>query len=529
MALPRAPIKLTLTLCLAFFLCSCTYLKYASVQAEYARIQNAEPGQLNVKHMIDRETYFVHGRCYDAEGSYAGLPKAIAAFSSKYQPNERVDTMYFEVAGSHFGLNLPEGRYDLLVFADIDGSNTFEPSEVVGRRLIELDNSSVPEKVLGQVDVQLTEPITIEWDVSIDVPNTRGRSESLFFPSGTIRTLDDPIFDSGFSTLGMYDPASFLEQAPTMFYALEEDLGFKIPVVFVHGIGGSAREFETFVGQLDRTRYKPWFYHYPSGGDLDRLAELFYQIFLSGKVYRSGGMPMIIVAHSMGGLVVREAINKYEGKPHENQVHLFVTMASPFGGHSAAAVGEKHGLIVLPSWRDLNPENPFISDLYRKPLPDFLHHELIYAYQNPGAIKIGKNSDGVVSLTSQLHPQAQRQAGGQFGFDNTHTDILGSEDVAAHIQTRMDMVKNTFPPAQLHLLRQGGYSVALGDEYSLTAQYSIHHYGKYLMALTKGTITLFHPEEERFIAVINGEKAPRDDAEKGWLRFIREHPEFKGD
>jgi pimeloyl-ACP methyl ester carboxylesterase len=122
----------------------------------------------------------------------------------------------------------------------------------------------------------------------------------------------------------MYDPASFFEQAPTTFYALEEDLGYKIPVVFVHGIAGSAREFEFFIGRLDRLRYKPWFFHYPSGGDLGRLAELFYQIFLSGEVYQSDGMPMIIVAHSMGGLVVREAINKYEGKASENQVHLFV-------------------------------------------------------------------------------------------------------------------------------------------------------------------------------------------------------------
>jgi len=497
------------------------------VQAEYARIQNAEPGQLNVKHMIDRETYFVHGRSIDATGSYARYPKAIAAFSSKYQANERVDTMYFEATGSHFGMNLPEGSHDLLIFADIDGNGVFGPSEVVGKRSIELNNSSSPEKVLGQVDVQLTEPVTIDWDVSIKVPDSRGRSESIYFPSGTIRSLDDPIFDSGFSTLGMYDPASFLEQAPTMFFALEEDIAYKIPVVFVHGIAGSARDFETFVGQLDRSRYKPWFFHYPSGGDLDQLAELFYQIFLSGKVYASSGMPMIVVAHSMGGLVVREAINKYEGRPGENQVHLFVTLASPFGGHSAAATGEEHGLIVLPSWRDLNPDNSFIGNLYRKPLPDFVHHELIYAYQNPGTIKIGENSDGVVALASQLHPHAQRQASGQFGFDNTHTSILESEEVATHIWARMETVKNLFPPSQLHLLQQGGYEVALGEAYSPIAQYVIHTYGKYLMALTIGTISPDHPEQKRFIAVVNGEKSPRDDAEEGWLRFLREYPEFK--
>jgi len=527
MALTTLPASLTLIAGLAFCLCSCTHLKYASVQAEYARIQIAQPGQLNLKHMINRDTYFVYGLSIDETGSYRGLPKAIVAFSSKYTANEPVDTMYFEVAGSHFGLNLPEGRFDLLAFADIDGNGVFESSEVVGLRPIELNSATMPEKVLGQVDVQLAEPITIDWDVSIDVPDSRARSESLFYPSGALRNLDDPIFDSSFSTLGMYDPASFLEQAPTMFYALEEDLGYKIPVVYVHGIAGSAREFETFIAHLNRSRYKPWFFYYPSGGDLDQLAELFYQIYLSGKVMRSAGMPVIIIAHSMGGLIVREAINKYKGRQHENQVHLFVSLATPFGGHSAAAVGEKRGLIVLPSWRDLNPENQFIGNLYRKPLPDFVHHELIYSYQNRGGINIGENSDGVVALTSQLHPPAQRQSSGQFGFNNTHTSILHSEEVVEYIDEKMAMVKNVFPPAQLHLLLQGGYDVPLGEDYPPIAKYSIRNYGLYLMALTNGAISTFHPEEERFIAVVNGEKKPRDDAEKGWLRFLAEYPELK--
>jgi hypothetical protein len=202
-------------------------------------------------------------------------------------------------------------------------------------------------------------------------------------------------------------------------------------------------------------------------------------------------------------------------------------MATPFGGHAAAATGEEHGLIVLPSWRDLNPDNPFIANLYRSPLPDFLHHELIYAFQNPGTVKLGENSDGVVTLNSQLHPQAQRQASGQFGFDNTHTDILKSEEVAAHIRDRMDIVKNAFPPAQLRLVRQGGYDVELGGEYSARAQYSIHNYGKYLMALSDEELTPFHPEEVHFIAVVKGEKSPRDDAEEGWLRFLRDYPEFR--
>jgi hypothetical protein len=211
MAIRLAATRSALALCLALFMCSCTHLKYASVQAEYARIQNAEPGQVNVKHMLDRDTFFVHGRCIDDPGRYKDVPKAIAAFSNKFQRNERVDTMYFEVAGSHFGLNLPEGYFDLLVFADIDGDGLFEAEEAVGRRAIGVNNTAVPEKVLGQMDVQLADPLAIGWDVSFSVPDRRGRVDSLFYPSGTIRSLDDPIFDRSFSTLGMYDPASFSE------------------------------------------------------------------------------------------------------------------------------------------------------------------------------------------------------------------------------------------------------------------------------------------------------------------------------
>ena len=519
--------RFILIACLVPWTASCTHLKYASVQAEYARIQSAEPAQLNVKHMIERETFFVHGRCVDAAGRYDDVPKAIAAFSSRYRENERVDTMQFQVAGSQFGLNLPEGAYDLLVFADIDGNGMFETSEVVGRRAIELDDARVPQKVLGQVDVELGDPVPADWNVMIEARHSTESAESLFYPAGTIRSLDDPLFDRSISTLGMYDPASFLERAPTMFYALEEDLGYKIPVIFVHGIAGSARDFVGLVKRLDRDRYKAWFFYYPSGGDLNQLAELFYQIFLSGKVYQSSGMPLVIVAHSMGGLIVREAINKYQDLPAENRVRLLITMASPFGGHPAAATGEKHGLIVLPSWRDLNPASPFIANLFRKPLPSFVHHELIYAFQNPGTIKLGENSDGVVPLSSQLDPRAQKQASGQFGFDNTHTGILDSDEVAARILNLMDNVENPFPESHLRVLHQGGYDVVLDAHYTPLAAYYIRTNGKYLMALSDGTLTPFLPEQDSFVELARGRRSPENQVEKDWMRFMAEHPELR--
>ncbi len=523
----RAFVTRILMLSIALSVSSCTYLKYASIQAQYSRIQAASPEQLNVKHMIDRETFFVHGKSVDTSGLYAELPKAIAAFSSRYRANEQVDIMHFQATGSHFGLNLPEGEFDLLVFADSDNNGIFTSTEVIGTRRIDLNITSAPKKVLGQVDIDLRSAFTVDWEVSIDVPNIQDRSESVYFPSGTIRSLDDPIFDRSFSTMGMYDPASFMEQAPTMFYALEEDVTYKIPIVFVHGIAGSAREFETFVRQLDQSRYKPWFFHYPSGGDLEQLAELFYQIFLSGKVYRSGGMPIIIVAHSMGGLIAREAINQYRGDRGETETRLFVSIASPFGGHQAAATGEKYGLIVLPSWRDLNPESRFIQRLFRKPLPDFMHHELIYAFKNENAIRVGENSDGVVPLTSQLQSSAQQQADGQFGFNNTHTDSLKSPELLNHIVKQMDKVENRFSPAQLRLLRQGGYPVELGDDYSPKTRHAIWNYGKYLMALSVGLIKPVDDAGRRFVGMVEGNQPPRNEEEMGWLKFLTDHPEFQ--
>ncbi len=512
-----------------FALSSCSYMKNASIQAEYAQIQQADPGQVNLKHMIDRQTYFVIGQTIDRKARYTNIPLAVAAYSSKYKANERVDTMYFAGAGTHFGLNLPEGDYQLLVFADLDNNKVFDPTEVVGQKTISLNQVSSPEKVLDRIEVPLSSPQRVDWAMAFSKPNLAEPKQSLYFPTGSIRSLDDPLFSENMATLGMYDPASFLEKAPTMFYALEEDLAYKIPVVFVHGINGSVRDFETIVNRLDRERYKLWFFYYPSGGDLNQLAEFFHRIFLSGKVIKLNKMPMIIVAHSMGGLVVREALNKYERGQKENKIGLVVTIASPFGGHPSAALGEKHGLIVLPSWRDLNPDSRFIKELFRKPLPKTVEHQLFYAYDNPAALKISKNSDGVVPLSSQLRLEAQQQATGQLGFESSHMGILKNEEMIDSLFTRMNQVKNFFPESHLAVFRQGGYDVKLTDDYSPQSQYVIHTMGKCWMAVSKGILKPFYPEQERFVRVVKGEEPPKYKVVKDWLRFLKEYPEIDRD
>ncbi|MBM9605270.1 lipase/acyltransferase domain-containing protein [Desulfopila inferna] len=507
-------------------LCSCSYLKYSLIQAEYARIQSAEPGQVNVKHMIDRDTFFLFGKTIDASVRYSEANLAVAAYSNKFKENECVDILFHAGAGTYFGLNLPEGEYTLLALADIDADNMFSKSEIVGRRSITLSKESAPEKVLSQVNIPLVEAETLEWVVPFPIPERPELERSLFYPAGAIRALDDPIFDEEIAVLGMYDPASFLETAPTMFYALEEDQGYKIPVIFVHGIGGSSRVFAPILEQLDRTRYKPWLFYYPSGGDLNQLADFFYTVFLSGKTIPLHKMPVVVVAHSMGGLIVREALNKCGESPCENVIELFVSIASPWGGHPAVASAVKHGLMVLPAWRDVNPNNSFIRELYRKPLPKSVHHLLIYAYHNPDTWKIGENSDGVVPLSSQLHHPAQQESSEQFGFNDNHTAILENQEMIRLVLTRMNRIKNIFPADHLAILQSGGYNLNLPEDYSPVGQYSIGSVGRYFMAVTAGRLKPIFPEQEHFFQVTRGKAAATSQMDKEWLRFLREYPEL---
>lgn len=505
---------------------SCSYLKYSAIQAGYTKLQNADPSQVNLKHMLDQDRFYLWGKPLDASGRYLNLPMAIAAYSSKFKSNERVDTMFFKSGGTHYGLSLPEGIYSILIYADLNDDQIFDQTEVVGRQEFELNIKRFPEKIAKHININLSREQKVAWADAITGPNTTESQESLFYPSGTIRSLDNPIFDKRIATMGMYDPASFMEYAPTMFYAQEEDVAHKIPVIFVHGIGGSPRSFTPILEQLDKNRYRPWFFYYPSGGDLEQLASFFYSIFLSGEVTTIADMPVIVVAHSMGGLVVREALNKYQINSHENKVRLLVTIATPFGGHPAAAAGEKHGLITLPSWRDLNPQNGFIKNLYRKPLPSFVDHQLYYAFRNTNSVKLGENSDGTVPLSSQLHPVAQKQSHQQFGFNSGHAQILSDESMVAKLIERMDQVENIFPESHMQLLVAGGIEMSLGEGYSPMDRHLISYAGKYLILLAKGRIAPLNQEQEHYVQAIQGTTPAVNSTEKLIIRFMSEYPEM---
>src|SRR5207244_7410145 len=95
---------------------------------------------------------------------------------------------------------------------------------------------------------------------------------------------------------------------------VEECDASRTPILFVHGIGGYPTEFKYLVGKLDRRRFQPWFAYYPSGLDLDRVADGFAR-WMQVLQVRCGFRRLVVVAHSMGGLVARAFIERVAGDP----------------------------------------------------------------------------------------------------------------------------------------------------------------------------------------------------------------------
>lgn len=509
---------------LLFILSGCAYVGTWAKQSYYSFQFRHSPRQRTSKHMLDRETFFVFGRVLGREVA-ADVPVAVLAVSQKPVAGEIVDASRSVRGGSYYGLNLPAGSYQLVGVADLNRDGFYTENEVVALRRLQL-TAGAEEKVVSGFDLgERRTPQTPQPAFRVAVESEPDPSPSLFYPKGTIRRLDDPIFSPEMASLGLYEPAAFMEAAPMMFYTLDEEIGYRVPVVFVHGIGGSARDFEEIVQHLDTRRYRAWFYHYPSGASLKQLSGMFYEVFLSGNTIPRLETPIVIVAHSMGGLVVRDALNRWQGSPHELEIGAVVTIASPLGGHPAAA-RSAHAPVAIPSWQDLDPRSSFIRDLHRQPLRAGLRYHLFYTFGDPRALKLGESGDGVVPLASQLPPASQREATEQFGFDCSHTGVLHDPSAIAAVVQAIEQVKSRYPAIHLSQFDRGGYNLALPEkEFSALERYVVRTVGRYVDALASGELSPIDPLQQQFIDECQGRRQADSPLAQLWLKLNRFAPD----
>lgn len=396
----------------------------------------------------------IGGQVTMAEGPAKGpLVIGILAQGEDQQLN-LIDHFVAEKAGTWI-MSVEPGTYQVAAFEDSNSNGRYDDEPATfwnDRGIVELTAG----EIRNDVDLSiLGGGRFLTRDFSLEKLQTRGREEqqtiSFYALSavGQQATLSDPRFAREVASSGMWKPYDFVLAGYAGIYFLEPYDAKRVPVLFVHGMGGTPIEFREMISALDHSRFQAWVAYYPSGMSLDVLGVWMTQLFsrLHAK-YRFD--EAAVVAHSMGGLVTRDFILNYEKSSGSKAIRTYVTISSPLGGLESARSGVEDSPIVVLSWRGLAPHSKFLDGLFysdfpenqvRRRLPDRIAYHLLFGYHGGGR---SGSSDGTVVLSSQLRPEAQEEARSIRGFDETHVGILESPAVAARLN---EVLLQHSPPA----------------------------------------------------------------------------------
>jgi pimeloyl-ACP methyl ester carboxylesterase len=356
-----------------------------------------------------------------------------------------VDHFVLEKAG-RWRFEVAPGRYQLAAFEDFNADLRYQPGESLladtGSRTYVL---SPGDRVLG-IELRIPSHGRAAGARTVDIAALQARSYrdqikatlGLVSVEGKVVELADARFDPANGKKGMWAPVDFLFDVGPGIYFLEEYDPEKIPVLFVHGISGSPREFESLIRGLDREHFQPWFFYYPSGFNLAPVSAYLTQLVTRlGVRYRVE--QLAVVAHSMGGLVSRSFIQQHHATSGRDTVKLFVSIATAWAGFDSARKGVERAPVVVRTWVDVAPGSEFLNGLFfedpdtrriRLLLPNHVAFHLVFAYKRNSLLP-GPSGDRVVTLSSALRPEAWDEAKRHWPFDDDHTGILSNPEAAS--------------------------------------------------------------------------------------------------
>jgi pimeloyl-ACP methyl ester carboxylesterase len=254
---------------------------------------------------------------------------------------------------------------------------------------------------------------------------------------GDVASLNEARFAPDTGGSGLWRPLDFLSTNTLGIYFTEPYDPKRIPVVFVYGIGGSPQDWQYFINNFDRTKYQLWFYHYPSGMRLGRVSNVLSSGLRMLK-QRHGFTKCYVVAHSMGGLVSRPAITEAISTQGVNFIPKFVSISTPWGGHTAAESGIRHLKKPVPSWLDVVPDSDYLVKMYNTPLPAGTTHYLLYGSIKGGPFYLKGENDGVVTVESETDLRVKGAATSWRHFIHGHVDILNNEETLKAVETLLD-------------------------------------------------------------------------------------------
>lgn len=417
-----------LLIAVSLLCCGCTYLEM-TVQYLKMRITGEHrTDAADIKQAQPEKCGVIMGRMI---GKLAlGYPVVVAAVTAGPEASAVADYTVLPSPGPYM-LYVPKGRYHILAFADYKKDVTYDVDNLIGRYAAQGGLTIAAGQVCGGLDILLDSGGVPAADFKGPLRMTsKQRINAFNADNNTPLNLDDRHFARQFGTLGLWEPSRFINTVGVNIYCLKPYQASKIPVLFIHGSGGTPRDLSYIAGGIDSRRFQALFFYYPSGLRLQTLADLLYEK-LDLLHERYGFHELSIVAHSMGGLIVRAYLETYARRLPNYRVKHFASLSTPWGGIERAGLAPTRSVFKYPPcWKDLSPQSPFIRTLFHRPLPPGIRFILCFGYKSDNLFLKGDN-DGSISLKSLLDFRAQSEAAKCFGFDENHVSILFSPDIMA--------------------------------------------------------------------------------------------------
>lgn len=357
--------------------------------------------------------------------SYHDMPVVVAAYSKKDRKRAIVHYTTLHELGP-YELMVPKGTHNIVAFGDKNMNLTYDAGEPAGQ-ILSAEQFLVPA---GGVDGNLDIVIAEQSGPQIDLPigSTMPLKEHKTYHStcpGAIADINDAVFSDEYGKKGFWAGLEFFREIGGNVYFLEAYDPNKIPILFVHGAAGSPQNWRAFFDRIDRSKYQPWFYYYPSGSQIDSMSYLLFwkmQCLQTKYKFRE----LYFTAHSMGGLVVRSFLVNYG--QYFPSITAFISISTPWGGEELAEMGVKYSPAVIPSWVDMQPDSECIRSLFANNMPASVEHYLFFGHRGNRNL-LRPNNDKVVTLESQLDQRSQRDAKMIYGFNEDHISILSSKQV----------------------------------------------------------------------------------------------------
>lgn len=341
-------------------------------------------------------------------------------------------------AEDEFTFSTVDGSYYIVAFEDANRNLTLDKDENIGWYGSPSILKAIPGEKYNNISMTLL-PAEI---AKLTLPQlyTPGISHNKVTDDNVTlgQVVEPSFFVPELGPLGMWEPVKFYEKGYSGIYFLEPYSSDKIPVLFVHGMSGSGYDWLYLIDNLDKEAYQPWIVQYPSGISLDITSKMLKQsIDELSAIYKVKELK--VVAHSMGGLVAKSFLNHYFSSRQETDISTFVTISTPWAGHKSAQKGIKYMPIAVPAWIDMAPESEFLTKLQTSSLLPYTDYHLFFSYRNQSdSVFSSENSDGVVSLESQLPFKIQNDAVNIYGLNEGHTSILKSAMMAKKLNDALN-------------------------------------------------------------------------------------------